>query len=76
MGDDENRRTGKFVAAAGNNTVQVHTEHIISFSTTPHCAIGSPSKKTVIKWPVLPGRVTRSEHGHLALVAGERNGAK
>lgn len=24
---------------------QVHTEHIISYSTTPHCAIGSPTKK-------------------------------
>lgn len=44
----------------------------VLYHTTPHCTLGrSQDNNTVIKWPVLPGRVTRFGHGHLALVAVE-----
>lgn len=48
------------------------TLHILYHNNTPHCTLGwSQNNNTVIKWPVLPGRVTRFDHGHLALVAVE-----
>lgn len=35
------------------------TLSILLYHTTPRCTRWSQTKKTVIKWPVLPGRVTR-----------------
>lgn len=88
MGDDENRRIGKSLSLSCSSR-QYNTKVVIIdlfgkstlsilYHTLPrHTApLGRRPKKTVIKWPVLPGRVTRYEHGHLALGGSRKNWSK